>query len=85
MRPGDLVRLVADPDTANGVVHVAWIPPTGQQPFDEGAHAMFLGDHTHTRPPSHDRIDGERKVRILIESRLGWIYESECEVIDETR
>lgn len=41
---------------------------------------MFLGDHTIALP-----LDGERKIRILIEGRLGWIYESECEAVDETR
>lgn len=79
MNPGDLVRLVADPDTSDGVVHVAWIPRAGQQAFDEGTVGVFLGDHT-----SSQFFDGERKIRILIEGRLGWIYESECEAIDET-
>lgn len=79
MNPGDLVRLVADPDMSSPFVHVAWIPHAGQQAFDEGTVAVFLGDHTVALP-----LDGERKIRILIEGRLGWIYESECEAIDET-
>jgi hypothetical protein len=81
MKPGDLIRLVADPDMSDGVVHVAWIPPTGQRAFDEGTVGVFLGDYNFVSP----RTDGERKVRILIEGRLGWIYESECEAIDEAR
>ena len=81
MKPGDLVRLVADPDTSNGVVFAAWVTPIGQQPFDAGTVAPFIGDHTSIELP----LDGERKARILIENQLGWIYETECEVIDETR
>ena len=77
MKPGDLVRLVADPET-DGAVVVGWMTPADQQPFDEGTVAMFLGDHTGAFP-----FDGERKVRIMIGGRLGWIYESECEAIDE--
>lgn len=62
------------------MVYVAAIDGREQLPFDDGTYAVFL-DEFHSLN-EHGR---EKKLRILVEGRIGWIYESECEVISETR
>lgn len=78
MRPGDLVKLVSTDHSRqiyvasiNVHVHEQWI-------FDEGTSALFLDEYHWLN------VGCEKKLRILVEGRIGWIFESECEVIDET-
>ena len=78
MKPGDLVKLVSDDPHA--MVYVAAINGREQRAFDDGTPAVFLDEHHWLN--EHGR---EKKLRILVEGRIGWIYESECEVINETR
>ena len=78
MKPGDLVKLVSDHVSA--VVWVADIDDRKRWFFDKGILAIFLDEHHWL----NERGD-EKKLRILVEGRIGWIYESECEVISETR
>ena len=78
MKPGDLVKLVSDDPHA--MVYVADIDDRKQRAFDDGTLAVFL-DEYHSL---NDR-GREKKLRVLVEGRMGWIYESECEVISETR
>ncbi len=80
MKPGDLVRLTIDPFQGQMVVHVASIPPGDQWVFDDGTTAMVIGEHLDAAISINDR-----KLKILVEGRVGWVFESECEVINETR
>lgn len=78
MKPGDLVKLISDGPT--GVVYVAGTDVREQWTFDEGTLAVFLDEYHWLNERGR-----EKKLRILVECRMGWIYESECEAIDETR
>ena len=78
MKPGDLVKLVSH--VCPEVVYVAFFDAPKQGAFDNGTHALFLGKHLWTDESLS--ISGKQKFKILIEGRVGWIYESECKVID---
>ena len=80
MKTGDLVRLTIDPFQGQMMVHVASIPLGEQWAFNDGTTAMVIGEHLDAAVAINDR-----KLKILVEGRVGWIFESECEVIDETR
>lgn len=80
MKPGDLVRLTIDPFQGQTVVYVASIPSGGQWAFDDGTAALVLGEHLDAAVSM--KIN-DRKLKILVEGRLGWVFESECEVISE--
>ena len=77
MKPGDLVKLVSDDHSAQ--VYVAAIGIREQRIFNEGTSALFLDEHHWLNERGH-----EKKLRILVDGRVGWIYESKCEVINET-
>ena len=81
MKPGELVKLVSHVYPRR--IYVAFFDVPKQGVFDNGTHALFLGKHLW--PNESLSISGKQKFKILIEGRLGWIYESECKVIDETR
>ena len=76
MKPGDLVKLVSEDHSTR--IYVAAIDVREQWIFDEGTSALFLDEHHWLNERGH-----EKKLRILVEGRIGWIYESECEVISE--
>ena len=78
MKPGDLVKLASDNHSAQ--VYVAAIGIREQWIFNEGTSALFLDEHHWLNERGH-----EKKLRILVDGRVGWIYESECEAIDEAR
>ena len=78
MKPGDLVRLTIDPFQGQMAVHVASIPSGDQWAFDDGTTAMVIGEHLDAAISINDR-----KLKILVEGRVGWVFESECEVISE--
>ncbi len=76
MKPGELVQ-ISDPEGAYVVnLSTGYAMP---EPYPEGTSAIFLD--------FHDVADlrGERKIRILIDGIQGWVYESELEVISESR
>jgi hypothetical protein len=76
MKPGELMQ-ISDPE-GTYVVNLA----TGYsmpEPYPEGTPVLVLGEHEVLLQP------GDRKIRILIDGILGWVYESELEVIDESR
>ena len=78
MKPGDLVKLVSH--VCPEVVYVAFFDAPKQGAFNNGTHALFLGKHLW--PNESLSISGQQKFKILIEGWVGWIYESECKVID---
>lgn len=74
MKPGDLMQ-ISDPE-GTYVVNLS----TGyamSQPYPEGTPVIVLGLHEVAD------LRGDRKIRILIDGILGWVYESELEVINE--
>jgi len=77
MKPGDLVKLIQD---GLGDVCVASIDDSGIWGVDHNTVAVFLNEHHWLNERGHEK----KKIRILVKGRIGWIYESECEVIDET-
>lgn len=78
MKPGDLIKLVSEDHSTQ--VYVAGTDVREQWIFDEGTLAVFLDEYHWLNERGR-----EKKLRILVEGRMGWIYESECEAIDETR
>jgi hypothetical protein len=78
MKRGDLVRLTVDQFQGQMVIYVASIPQSTQWLFDDGTLALVLDEYFGPE------VGGERKFKILVDGRTGWVYESDCEVIDET-
>jgi hypothetical protein len=76
MQPGDLVKLVHD---GLGDVCVAAIDNSAIWSVDHGAVAVFIDEYHWL-----NERGCEKKLMILVEGRTGWIYESECEVLNET-
>lgn len=79
MKPGDLIRLCHDSNFEAGTVTVAAIPLTHQRAYDHGTLAIFLGEYREIHPYN----GAETKMRILVEGMVGWIYESECEAVND--
>ena len=75
MKPGDLMQ-ISDPEGTYVVnISTGYAMP---EPYPEGTPVLVLGEHEVLLQP------GDRKIRILIDGILGWVYESELEAIDET-
>ena len=79
MKRGDLVRLTVDQFQGQMVIYVASIPRATQWLFDDGTLALILGEYFGPE------VGDERKFKILVDGRTGWVYESDCEVINEAR
>ena len=80
MKPGDLVRLNTFFDEPASIVEVPKSSSSGQFFCENGSIAMFLGEYFPI--PS---IVAEPKSLILIDGRIGWVYDNELEMIDEAR
>lgn len=77
MKPGDLVRLTVDQFQGQMIIYVASIPQATQWHFDDGTLALILGEYFGPEEGA------ERKLKILVDGRTGWVYETDCEVINE--
>lgn len=75
MQPGDLVKLV---HAGSGVVCVAAIDSSAVWSVDHGTVAVFIDEHRWLNERGL-----EKKLIILVEGRVGWIYASECEALNE--
>ena len=73
---GELVRLLSYSD--QGVV-VLGTPGQKRYVFDNGELAVYLG----VWQQATDRSDA--KYQVLVQNVVGWIYESECEVVNGQR
>ena len=77
MKPGDLVKLLADP--LGSVMIGSFNPDLETWLVDHGTIAVFLDVYRE-----EDSINN-KKLTILVKGCVGWIYVDECEVIDEAR
>ena len=75
MQPGDLVKLAHD---GPGNVCVAAINSSIVWSVDHGTVAVFIDEHHWLNESGL-----EKKLIILVGDRVGWIYESECEALNE--
>lgn len=73
MKPGDLIRLTL-PYEENGIIFVYEIPSQQRHGFVPGTLAIFLNTW-HGSPLS---LAGEKKMQILVNNMVCWVYESEC-------
>lgn len=74
MKQGDLVKLLADSLGSvmigtNSDSEKTWI-------VGHGTIALFLDNH------DEDSLNN-KKLMILVEGRVGWIYDDECEVLSD--
>ena len=79
MKPGDLVRLDTGFGEKTYIVEVPKSSNSGQFSRPNGALAIFLGPHAL----AHENTNAELKSLILVDGRVGWVYESELEEIDD--
>ena len=75
MNRGELVRLLSYDDQGVVVLGTA-TPDQGRHVFDNGELAVYLG----VWQQATDRSDA--KFQVLVQNVVGWIYESECEVVN---
>ena len=75
MTRGDMVRLLSVSDDNIDRVVVLSTPGQQRHIFDQGTLAVYLG--VWQRATKH----GEAKIQVLVENVVGWVYNSECEVI----
>ena len=75
MQSGDLVKLIQD---GLGDICVAAIDSSAVWSVDHGTVAVFIDEHHLLNERGL-----EKKLMILVEGRMGWIYESECEALNE--
>ena len=73
MKPGDLVKLLAD--SLGSVMIGSFNPDLETWLVDHGTIAVFLDVYR-----DEDSINN-KKLTILVKVRVGWIYADECEVI----
>ncbi len=80
MKPGDLVRLNTFFGETTAIVEVPKVSSLGQFFRENGSIAIFLGEYF-----PEQNISRGTKLLILIDGRMGWVYDNELEMISETR